>query len=251
MACLYSPHSIVSLTNRNALTPAKDCYGTARPLLRSARLRTTPSARSQPVVSSKFSFPNIFGNKASGTQKSRKKEVDAAKKDLLGLLEGSQRGVVKVDRGEVEAVVDRFNELQGDTPTTGADLSGVWELMWTSEKEVLFLLEKGIFAVGPAQASYQVIDVDNGTLQNVITFGEDSESAFVVQSSLEPTSDVRVQFQFQGAELRLPKRTFKIPPLGKGWFDTVYLDKTTRMARDVRGDTGIYSRTNLPLDAFQ
>jgi hypothetical protein len=70
-------------------------------------------------VSAKFSFPNIFGNKASGAQKSKKKEIDAAKKDLLGLLEGSQRGVVKVDREEVEAVVDRLKELQGDTPTTG------------------------------------------------------------------------------------------------------------------------------------
>lgn len=36
------------------------------------------------------------------------------------------------------------------------------------------------------------------------------------------------------------------PPLGKGWFDTIYLDKDIRIAKDVRGDTLIVARYGPP-----
>jgi len=218
------------------LSGAQPHYGRARRAIPLRTARVVPKA----VLKDLFS-----GGKA-------RKEASAAKKELFELLEGSERGVKNSEiRPEVEAIVDRLKDIQGDAPTTGPDMSAVWELMWTTEKETLFLLEKGIFAVGPAQESYQVIDVETGLLQNVILFGEESEKMLLINSTLQPTSDVRVDFKFEQAELRLTKRTIRLPPFGKGWFDTVYLDNNLRVARDIRGDTLIVKRTDLPLDTFQ
>lgn len=61
----------------------------------------------------------------------------------------------------------------------------------------------------------QVIDTDAQTLKNVITFPPDG--AFVVRSKIEILSNQRVQFEFVGASLKLPKRDIKLPPYGKGW----------------------------------
>ena len=33
-----------------------------------------------------------------------------------------------------------------------------------------------------------------------------------------------------------------LPPVGKGWFDTIFLDETLRIARDIRGDTLVVTR---------
>ncbi len=62
----------------------------------------------------------------------------------------------------------------------------------------------------------QIIDVDAGTLQNVITFPP--EGAFVVNSDIQVEGDQRVAFKFNSAELRLPNdKSFKLPPFGQGW----------------------------------
>lgn len=71
-------------------------------------------------------------------------------------VEGTQRGL-QGSREAVEALVDVLAASQQDTTTTEATgLTGVWELVWTSEQETLFLLRKGLWRVGPAQRSFQV-----------------------------------------------------------------------------------------------
>ena len=61
----------------------------------------------------------------------------------------------------------------------------------------------------------QVIDTDASTLQNVITFPP--HGAFAVESRIELSGDKRVNFEFIGAKLKLPRRDLKLPPYGKGW----------------------------------
>lgn len=61
----------------------------------------------------------------------------------------------------------------------------------------------------------QVIDVENKSLQNVIEFPP--AGAFIVQSDISVSSDQRIDFDFTGASLKLPKRTIQFPPVGKGW----------------------------------
>ena len=61
----------------------------------------------------------------------------------------------------------------------------------------------------------QIIDTDKATLENVITFPPDG--ALVIQSSIQISGNQRVTFEFTEANLKLPRRDFKLPPYGKGW----------------------------------
>lgn len=62
----------------------------------------------------------------------------------------------------------------------------------------------------------QVIDVEGGCLQNVITFPP--EGAFIVNSSISIAGPQRTEFQFNAATLKLPGgRALPLPPFGKGW----------------------------------
>lgn len=65
------------------------------------------------------------------------------------------------------------------------------------------------------QCLLQVIDLGQSSLQNVITF--ENGASFVIDSSLEISSEKRLTFKFSGARLNLPSRTWKLPPFGKGW----------------------------------
>ena len=62
-------------------------------------------------------------------------------------------------------------------------LSALWILEWTTEREILFLMENGL----PGQPSgpvKQEIDVDAKTLSNIMVFGKDS--LFEVASTINP-----------------------------------------------------------------
>lgn len=180
----------------------------------------------------------------------RKKQT--VKNDLLQAAADAKRGIVNSEgrRKRVEALVDELVAMQGDRPTTGPELSAVWELAWSSEEETVFLLEKGIWGVGPAQNSYQVIDVKSNLLQNIIVFGEKGESSFVVDATCKVSSPTRCQFKFKKAGLLTPKFKLGVPPFGQGWFENVYVDRDIRVARDCRDNTLVVKRTSLSTDTF-
>ena len=93
----------------------------------------------------------------------------------------------------------------------------------------------------------QVIDVDQGSLQNVITFPP--EGSFVVDSELSVEGPQRCSFKFQAADLKLPGgKRLSLPPFGQGWFDTVFSDGRIRVARDSRGDTLVVEKAGPPRD---
>ena len=60
----------------------------------------------------------------------------------------------------------------------------------------------------------QVIDVENRWLQNVVTFPPNG--AFIVNSSIAPEGERRVNFEFENAVFRVNGRDFTLPPFGKG-----------------------------------
>ncbi len=48
---------------------------------------------------------------------------------------------------------------------------------------------------------------------------------------------LRTEFEFETASLDLGKwGTYSFPPVGKGWFDTVYLDESFRIDLNSRND---------------
>lgn len=46
----------------------------------------------------------------------------------------------------------------------------------------------------------------------------------LIRAGSQVSSDTRVDFEFRGAGLKTPKRSFSLPPFGKGWFENVYID---------------------------
>ncbi|EFJ52574.1 hypothetical protein VOLCADRAFT_86811 [Volvox carteri f. nagariensis] len=180
-------------------------------------------------------------------------QVDSIKQELLGVVSRTSRGVSTgpADLSLIQDAVAQLRRAGEGLETTGPAQSGTWELVWTSEKETLFILERAPLFGTQAGAVYQVIDTGKSSssqgsyLQNVITFPP--EGAFIVDSSLMVAGRQRVEFSFTAAKLKLPGgRALGLPPFGKGWFDNLYLDSDLRVSYDSRGDTLITRRVGAP-----
>lgn len=121
------------------------------------------------------------------------------KSRLLSLIADQDRGL-KTQRDPVAlssiiAAIDDMAALGRDMVTTdGSLLSATWRLLWTTEKEQLFIIENARRFGTAAGDVLQVIDVDRGVLNNVITFPPDG--VFFVRSTIEIASKQRVNFRF-------------------------------------------------------
>ncbi len=210
--------------------------------------------------------PGALGGRAPDAWRSgwTSKERD----EVLRLAKAQNRGVghTDADRAAMERAVDALVAASLSTPpdltadasggNTDPDrLSANWRLAWTSERETLWLLERwpgpGDTRATTTQA-YQRIDVRAGTLSNAVVFGA-SGNVFAVESEVEVMDQTRVDFRFRAArlELRWPvEATLPIPPVGKGWFDNLYVDDTLRVARDSRGDTLVVVRDDFSKVAY-
>lgn len=201
-------------------------------------------------------FGNLFGKREPPQQDEAASEQQEAVQRLLDSIEGTERGLNPDQREAVLAAAAGLVVYGAGQTTTNAEaLSGTWRLLWTTEKETLFILEKagwfgtkagetcqvncGARCVSLAKSlaasgntnncrgaanhgaacwspvELQVIDVEGGTLQNVITFPP--AGAFIVDSSIEIVGPQRTEFQFTGATLLTEDRALKLPPFGKGW----------------------------------
>lgn len=115
-------------------------------------------------------------------------------------------------------------------------MSARWKLLWTSERETLFLLE-----TFQNSLAYQTIDEKAKTLRNAVEFS--GGNAFVVESEIEILDERKVNFTFLSAGLKFSNGfTLPVPPVGKGWFENIYVGERYRVARDSRGDTLIVER---------
>mmetsp|Transcript_23711 Transcript_23711/g.42390 ORF Transcript_23711/g.42390 Transcript_23711/m.42390 type:complete len:346 (-) Transcript_23711:96-1133(-) len=155
------------------------------------------------------------------------------KEELLAALKDSNRGVETTveQRAVIEKLIDELSAVN-PTAVAGSRLTGRWQLLWTTEKETLALTGGG-FLGRPVSDVFQRIDAEAGTLSNNIEF---EDGAFEVDSTCEPSDGIRVDFQFTSARLRFSGFTLPLPPVGKGWFDCVYLDDELRIVRDSRDD---------------
>ncbi|KAM6564770.1 hypothetical protein CsatB_024768 [Cannabis sativa] len=169
-----------------------------------------------------------------------------AKQHLLNLISDQERGVKtqtnSTKRAAIVKAIDALASLGTDTVTTGSSLSATWRLLWTTEKEQLFIIEKASLFGTQAGDVLQVIDVEKKVLNNVITFPP--HGVFFVRSNIEigASSKQRVNFRFTSAVLRGENWEIPLPPFGQGWFDTVYLDDEIRVVKDIRGDYLVVDR---------
>eukprot|EP00898_Chlorokybus_atmophyticus_P002346 jgi/Chlat1/3111/Chrsp21S00244 len=195
------------------------------------------SAQSARLVPRQAQTQALFGwgRKAKVQVNDKAKE---AKDELRKAVEGTERGVLTQNdrdgrRDAIVQCVEALEELGKGSETTGADsLSATWRLLWTTEKETLFLLQRaGLFGTNAGE-SYQAKFPPSG--------------AFVVDATIEVSGPQRITFKFDKARLKTDKLNWALPPFGKGWFDTVYLDNDLRIARDIRGDILVVERCKTP-----
>lgn len=186
-------------------------------------------------------------------QQQEEQKRNELKSELLELLSKSsppEKGGTfssKEDRARFDKL---FNEeLPSLNPTYPQSaqciemFSGEWECRWTSEKELNFLVKNGLFGE-QWKRTYQIIDVQNQQLENIILFGDnddndgDDGSALRVKSTLVPDEINGSRFNIEFYEASVKWRGFKvpIPPFGKGWGELLYLDNDMRLQRDIRGD---------------
>lgn len=65
-----------------------------------------------------------------------------ARDDLLGLIASEERGVKTHKRAQIVKTIDALAVASRDQTTTDDRLSGTWRMLWTTEKEQLFIVEK-------------------------------------------------------------------------------------------------------------
>ncbi|XP_040874043.1 probable plastid-lipid-associated protein 11, chloroplastic isoform X3 [Glycine max] len=206
------------------------------------------------MASAKLLLPYPFTTKLPGPRYSHRRftcssviaQSGSAKEHLLALIADQDRGIRTqsdpAKRAAIVQAIDAVASAGAGSVTTGDALSATWRLLWTTEKEQLFIIEKAPLFGTRAGDVLQVIDVRERTLNNVISFPPDG--VFFVRSSIEVASPQRVNFRFTSAVLRGKNWEIPLPPFGRGWFDTVYLDDDLRVVKDIRGDYLVVNRAS-------
>ncbi|GMH22380.1 hypothetical protein Nepgr_024223 [Nepenthes gracilis] len=166
------------------------------------------------------------------------------KTHLLNLISDQERGLKTQKnpkiRTQIVEAIEVLAVIGRDSVTTDSSLSGTWRMMWTTEKEQLFIIQNAYLFGTKVGDVLQAIDVDNFVLNNVITFPP--SGVFFVRSNIDIASKQRVNFRFTSAVLRGKDWEVTLPPFGQGWFESVYLDDDIRVAKDIRGDYLIVDR---------
>ncbi|KAF5196694.1 Plastid-lipid associated protein PAP / fibrillin family protein [Thalictrum thalictroides] len=197
-----------------------------------------------------FKFQNLKSHKLArniitASSSITSKEAQLAKNDLLDLISNEERGIKTQGnlskQSKIIKAIEAMEILGKNSITTdSSSLSATWRMLWTTEKEQLFIIKNAYLFGTQTGDVLQVIDVEKGVLNNVITFPP--SGVFFVRSSIEIASPQRVNFRFTSAVLRGEKWEFPLPPFGQGWFESVYLDNEIRVVKDIRNDYLVVDR---------
>jgi hypothetical protein len=187
------------------------------------------------------SIATLFGKSNDPTSdRAIQKLREERKLKLLSLVKSinNQGNKVVSMSTEIDDAIDALAEISPITSTISLSeqLQKTWSLVWTTEKEINFFIEKG----WSNNITQQIIS-DN-VIVNTIPFMNDN-GYFGVRGRIYCQTDdpfIRTQFVFETATLELSRiswlPTLSFPPVGKGWFDTVYLDDNFRVDRNSRND---------------
>jgi hypothetical protein len=198
------------------------CASWSLPLTVSAFSAASPPSQAfAEGISSFFSGINLPGAKEREAQLRRK----SLKAELLNICQDKS-----TTRADIERVIEELRELKEIKNTATSEmLQKEWLLLWTTEKEINVFSDFGIS--GDITQTIQ-----SGSIRNVIPFLKGG--SFSVDGSVAPdeTNGERTNFKFQSATLDLQWVEFSIPPLGEGWFDSIYLDEDLRVDINSRDD---------------
>lgn len=101
---------------------------------------------------------------------------------------------------------------------------------WTTEKEINVFNDWGISGTISQTISGPV-------LLNMIPFKKGGSFGVKGRLTISEPDGIRTDFEFESATLDLGKwGSHALPPVGKGWFDTIYLDENLRIDINSRDD---------------
>ena len=199
-----------------------------------------------PPVAAAFFFakPATGGDNKSQSAVGEKKDALLVK--LEQLIQATQNGIDTSRNDEIQSVMTQVASTVIDRQNNDqrVNLPGKWELIYTTEKEVNFFRTSWPFA--KVTSIVQEIDIyTTETIQNSINF--ERNGAFIVNgiakpAMVSPSQYDRVEFEFQSAVVKVFGQSISIPPVGAGWFDTMYVDDTYRLSNDSRGDWSVFRR---------
>jgi len=174
---------------------------------------------------------------------------------LISLTESSKLGLIKSNNNEIIEMMENIALTNDRAMKSDKNLikkvNGNWKLLWTTEKETLFFAEKGLFnkKVTNIRQVIQYNDNKNNNdnnknyINNIIEFEGNSEFNVLGELEYSLNNIQRVNFKFSNAKLVIPPFiNLNIPPVGKGWFDNIYVNEKYRLSKDIRGDYLISKR---------
>ena len=225
------------------------CYGssrTSRPIMAPPLwtfLFLSVCGSSMPFVDG-LALSNLLPSSIVSIVTPQGRQREALKKELFELVEKSSPPGNPSGRFDNSDDGDRFFEIftkelpalnPTPNPAQSSLFSGEWECIWTSEKEINFLVKAGLFG-DSWQRTYQKIDIPNNLLENFLEFDNNGGLSVGSYINPQPKKGDRFDIQFQDAVLKWKGFTLNLPPVGSGWGELLYLDETIRLQRDIRGD---------------
>lgn len=101
---------------------------------------------------------------------------------------------------------------------------------WTTEKEINVFDDWGIS--GTISQT-----IDGPDLLNMIPFRRGGSFGVKGRLTIPDPDGIRTDFEFESATLDLGQwGSYQLPPIGKGWFDTIFLDDDLRVDVNSRDD---------------
>jgi hypothetical protein len=117
-----------------------------------------------------------------------------------------------------------------------ADLAGTWRLIWSQQAENASPLQKW----GTKQSrNYQIIDVQAGTLENVVDLGFSQVRA---QATCAALGDDKTDVVINGAGLQAGPVRVPLGIKGTGFVEWLYLDDTMRVTKGSKGSLFVHVR---------
>uniref|UniRef100_A0A7S2W764 Plastid lipid-associated protein/fibrillin conserved domain-containing protein n=1 Tax=Eucampia antarctica TaxID=49252 RepID=A0A7S2W764_9STRA len=182
-------------------------------------------------------FTDIFSNQATKEESNNKSNSsirrNQLKLDLLTKCRSKTTGDVDAKRKDLESIIESLVEIRPIDATASSPIfQKNWLLEWTTEKEINFFSDVGLAADVITQT------IDGGVLSSDIPLPGNSNFGVTGALTIPEIDGVRTNFEFTSAKLDLwgGKISWTLPPVGKGWFDTVYLDDELRIDFNSRDD---------------
>ncbi|KAL7524610.1 hypothetical protein ACHAXR_002126 [Thalassiosira sp. AJA248-18] len=201
------------------------------PIIPTLTKTTTSSSAVEAVAPWQSFLDTLFAD--NNNNNSNKATTNTLKQQLLSECQQSYGRNTPEIRNRIETIMSQLAPIN-PTPQTAKSplLKRKWILEWTSEKEINFFLEKG-FSVEIIQT------LDGSTLENYIPFVKGGGFGVTGDISVDEESEglLRTNFKFKNANLDIGRwGEYNFPPVGEGWFDTIYLDEGLRIDTNSRDD---------------